>query len=313
VPIPSTIVLLMTQRGQSSFAIPASHGGGAITILEGTTTISLGSELPLWPAGAPGSEGTADRGPEIVAPLSMDQRVIAVSNIHNPSILVYLVPRDSATGAAMIVAPGGGHRFLSINTEGTNVAEYLNSIGVSAFVLKYRLGREPGSPYQAEVHALQDVQRAIRLVRSRAEEWRIDRARVGVMGFSAGAHVAVMAATRYDAGQADNPDPIERQASRPDFQALIYGGAWPETPTFNSDTPPTFLLGTDDDLLIPSSTMANLYLALKEEDVPAELHLYATGGHGFGLRHPPGPHPSMASWQHRLGDWLGDRGLLAKE
>ena len=275
--------------------------------------LTPGSEIRLWPAGAPGSEGTASRGAEIVAPLVQDQRVIAISNIHNPSLLAYLVPQDSATGAAMIVAPGGGHRFLSINTEGSNVAEYLNSIGVSAFVLKYRLGHEPGSPYQPEVHALLDAQRAIRLVRSRAAEFGIDPARVGIMGFSAGAHVAVMAATHYDAGQPEATDSIERQGCRPDFQALIYGGAWPAVPTFTPNTPPTFLLGTDDDPLIPSATMAQLYLALKEEDVPAELHIYATGGHGFGLRNPPAPHPSTRSWQVRLGDWLGDRGLLGRE
>jgi fermentation-respiration switch protein FrsA (DUF1100 family) len=111
------------------------------------------------------------------------------------------------------------------------------------------------------------------------------------------------------AGQPDALDPIDRLGCRPDFQALIYGGAWPEMPTFDVDTPPTFLLGADDDPLVPSSTLAALYLALKEENVPAELHIYATGGHGFGIRKPPAPHASAMTWQVRLADWLADRGL----
>src|SRR5271170_7752020 len=152
-----------------------------------------GDVLPLWPGGAPGSEAMGDRK-EVLTQPSKPGDSLKISNIHNPSLIVYFPPKEKATGAAMIVAPGGGHRFLSIDTEGTNVAEWLNSVGVAAFVLKYRLAKEPDSPYKVEVHPYADAQRAIRTIRARAEEWGVDAAGVGIMGFSAGGEVAVMAA-----------------------------------------------------------------------------------------------------------------------
>src|SRR5580700_6765748 len=145
---------------------------------------AFGDSVPLWANGAPGSEGMAGKQ-ELIIPAKPGDST-HLSNIHNPSLLVYLPPKDKATGAAMIVAPGGGHRFLSIDTEGTNVAEWLNSIGVAAFVLKYRLAREEGSPYKVEVDPYADAQRSIRMIRARANEWGVDTARVGIMGFSAG-------------------------------------------------------------------------------------------------------------------------------
>jgi endo-1,4-beta-xylanase len=209
----------------------------------------------------------------------------------------------------MIVAPGGGHRFLSIDTEGTNVAEWLRSIGVAAFVLKYRLAREDGSPYKVEVHPYADAQRAIRMLRSRAGEWRLDPARIGIMGFSAGGEVAALASTKYDAGKPDAADPIERQGSRPDFQILIYPGIRPEGVTVTKDTPPTFMLCADNDKG-PAAAIPALYLALKKEGVPAELHIYASGGHGFGLR-PNDPRPNViyATWALRLKEWMADVGM----
>jgi acetyl esterase/lipase len=269
---------------------------------------AFGTEIPLWPDGAPGSEGVTS--PEIVEPPQDERDHVRVRNVHTPSLTVFLAPKETATGAAMIVAPGGGHRWLSIDIEGYHVAEYLNSIGVSTFVLKYRLAREEGSPYQVEVHALQDAQRAIRLVRSRAAEWGVDPARLGMIGFSAGAQLTVLAATHFDDGQPDATDPVERQSSRPDFQALIYGGGRQlDTLRFTAQTPPAFLLGADDDRLV-SEHLPHLYLALKQAGVPVELHIYVSGGHGFGMRKPPKPVPSASTWQLRLADWLADRGLL---
>jgi len=265
-------------------------------------------QVPLWAGGAPGSEGMADKQEVIVPPAKAGDST-HLSNIHNPSLMVYLPPRDKATGAAMIVAPGGGHRFLSIDTEGTNVAEYLTSIGVAAFVLKYRLAREEGSPYKVEVHPYADAQRAIRMIRARSEEWNVNKAKIGIMGFSAGGEVAVLASTRYDAGKPDAADPIERQSSRPDFQILIYPGIRAETVTVTKDTPPTFMLAADNDKG-PSTAIPALYLALKTAGVHAELHIYNSGGHGFGLRNPdPRPNVIYSTWALRLKDWMADAGM----
>ena len=266
-----------------------------------------GESVPLWPNGAPGSETMAAR-PEVVTPAKPGDST-HVSSIHNPSLLVYLPPKDKATGAAMIVAPGGGHQFLSIDTEGTNVAEWLNSIGVAAFVLKYRLAREPGSPYKVEIHPYADAQRSIRMIRARAQEWNVDASRVGIMGFSAGGEVAVMASTRFDAGNADAADPIERQSSRPNFQILIYPGIQADKFQVTKDTPQTFMLAADNDKG-PSSAIPALYLALKSAGVPAEIHIYNSGGHGFGLRQPdPRPNVIYSTWALRLQDWMADIGM----
>jgi len=266
-----------------------------------------GERLPLWPNGAPGSEGMAGKQEVVIAAKPGDSTHL--SNIHDPSLLVYLPPKDKATGAAMIVAPGGGHRFLSIDTEGTNVAEWLSNAGVAAFVLKYRLAREEGSPYQVEVHALADAQRAIRMVRANAAEWGVNPAKVGIMGFSAGGELAVLAATRYDAGKPDAADPVERRSSRPDYQILIYPGIRAEAVEVDKNTPPAFLLAADNDKG-PSTAIPALYLALKKAGVRAEIHIYGSGGHGFGLRNPdPRPNVIYNTWVLRLQDWMADIGM----
>jgi len=266
-----------------------------------------GDSVPLWEKGAPGSEAFASK-PEVLTPARPgDSR--RVSSIHNPSLLVYLPPKEKATGAAMIVAPGGAHQFLSIDTEGINVAQWLNTIGVAAFVLKYRLAREADSPYQVEVHPFADAQRAIRMIRARAAEWGVDTNRIGIMGFSAGGEVALMASTRFDAGNASAAEPIERQSSRPNFQVLIYPGIQPKKFTVTADTPPTFLLAADNDKG-PSTAIPTLYLALKRAGVPAEVHIYNSGGHGFGLRQPdPRPNVIYSTWALRLQDWMADVGM----
>jgi acetyl esterase/lipase len=279
------------------------------TVATRAAGVPSSEEVPLWPNGAPGSEGMT--GQEIVEPPNAEHDYLKVSGIHNPSLVVRLAPKETATGAAVIVAPGGAHRFLAIDIEGYNVADYLTSIGVSAFILKYRLAREEGSPYKVEVHALQDGQRAVRLVRSRAAEWGVNPSRVAIMGFSAGAQLAALAATHGDVGNPGAVDPVDRLSSRPDYQILIYGGGPADGLNITADTPPAFLLGADDDRLA-TGRLPQLYLAFKRAGVPTELHIYVDGGHGFGIRKPPAPTPCASTWQLRLRDWLDDRGLLRR-
>ncbi len=266
------------------------------------------AEVLLWPNGAPGSEGKTS--PDVVESPNKDHGYLKVTNVHRPSLTVFLPPAEKASGAAMIIAPGGGHQFLNFDQEGTYVAEYLNSIGVAAFVLKYRLAREPGSTYKIEEHALADGQRAIRLLRSRAAEWNLNPARIGIMGFSAGGEVAALAATRFDAGKPDTSDAVDRQSSRPDFDALIYPGIRANDYTIPKDMPVTFLLCADNDRG-PSTALSALYPMLKAAGIQTEVHAYATGGHGFGINpNTRNPSPAATSWQLRLGDWLKQIGML---
>ena len=231
-----------------------------------------------------------------------------VTQVHNPTITVYLPPRDKATGAAVVICPGGGHRYLAIDHEGTDIARWATSKGMAGFVLKYRLARAEGSKYKVETHALDDAKRAVRLVRSRAAEWGVDPARVGMIGFSAGGEVAALAGTRFDSGSEGAADPIDRLSSRPSFVVLVYPGIRPETLTVNKETPPTFLVHADDDRL-GADRSANFYLALKKAGVPAELHIYTKGGHGFGMRDN---HLPVSSWPARLEEWMTERGFLRK-
>ncbi len=279
-----------------------------VLLLCGVSIAAAPNEIRLWPNGAPGSEGKT--AAEVVEAPNKDHGYLKVTNVHQPSLTVFLPSADKATGAGMIIAPGGGHAFLNFDQEGTYVAEYLNSIGVAAFVLKYRLAREPGSTYKIEEHALADGQRAIRLLHARASEWNLNPARIGIMGFSAGGEVAALAATRFDAGKPDSSDPIERQSSRPDFDALIYPGIRANTYTIPKEMPVTFLLCADNDRG-PSTALSALYPMLKAAGVQTEVHVYATGGHGFGINpNTRNPSPAATTWQLRLGDWLKQIGML---
>src|SRR5262249_13757426 len=178
-------------------------------------------DIPLWPAGAPGFE--AKKGEAELKKMQSGGEY-TYANVHNPSVAAFLPPSDKATGAAIVICPGGGHSSLWVVHEGYSPAKWLSEQGVACFVLKYRLAREKGSPYKIEEHALQDGQRAIRLVRSRAKEWGVDPQRVGIMGFSAGGELASLVSARGDAGKPDAEDAVERQGSRPNFQVLIYPG-----------------------------------------------------------------------------------------
>jgi beta-galactosidase len=251
----------------------------------------------LWPNGVPGSDG--NQAPETLRINSLGEKI--VSNVHNPSISAFLPVGDTIPHPAVIVLPGGGHTELWMDHEGYNVAGYLAGHGVAAFVLKYRLARAPGSHYSLERDSLADVQRAIRLVRSRSTEWHLDPDRVGVMGFSAGGELAALAATRYGEAGAGAADPVGRQSSRPDFQVLVYP-AMPQEMRISAQTPPAFLLAGADDRPAISQGLASLYVELRKAGVPAELHIYAGAGHGFGLR--ASNTGAVAEWPRRFLDWL---------
>ena len=262
-------------------------------------------EIPLWPNGAPGSEGKTN--PEAVAISKSGE--ISVWSIHNPSITPYLPPKEKATGTAILVIPGGGHRVLAITHEGYNVAEWLSARGIAAFVLKHRLARETNSTYQIEREALWDTQRAMRLIRSRAQEWGIDPARIGAIGFSAGGELVNFACERFDAGKPDASDPVERQPSRPNFQAMIYPGtSWKIQPT--NGYPPVFLACSYTDRKDISEGLAEAYLRFKRAGIPAELHIYSSGGHGFGLRET-NKRP-VGTWASRFEEWMADSGFVKR-
>jgi acetyl esterase/lipase len=261
------------------------------------------AEIPLWPAGAPGSEGKTAK--ELVTTSASGE--LSVSSIHSPSITPYLPAKDKATGTAVLVIPGGGHRVLAITHEGYNVGEWLRDRGIAAFVLKHRLAREAGSTYRIDAESFADTQRAIRLIRSRAREWNIDATRLGAMGFSAGGELVALAGMRFDAGDAASAEAIDRQPSRPDFLGLIYPGRSGDIqPT--KDTPPAFLACAYNDRPDISEGLADAYLRFKRAGVPAELHIYGTGGHGFGLRQTN--RRPVGGWMIRFEEWLADSGFL---
>jgi acetyl esterase/lipase len=276
-----------------------------------TTSARAESKVELlWPQGAPDAKGQSDND--------------------KPTLAISLPPADKANGAAVVVCPGGGYGGLAMSYEGIEVGEWFNSFGVAAFVLKYR---HKGSGYQHPA-PLQDAQRAIRTVRARAGEWKVNPQRIGIMGFSAGGHLASSAGTHFDAGKPDSPDPVERVGCRPDFLILCYPvisltagythqgskknllGENPDPKLVESlsselqvtsETPPTFLFLTDADTGVPAENSVAFYLALRKAKVPAEMHIYEKGPHGVGLGRKL---PAVASWPALCVDWLRGRGLL---
>jgi acetyl esterase/lipase len=257
-------------------------------------------EIPLWPNGAPGFESRRNE-----PPVAKDYWI---ANIHNPSLTVYLPQKEKATGAAVVICPGGGHRLLVFNAEGDDPARYLASIGVTAFALKYRLGREQGSPYSIEKHAREDGLRAMRLVRSRAKEWNIDPQRVGMMGFSAGGEVVSMVAFAPGKGDPNAADEIDRADSRPDFLIMIYPGPLAIPDVVPVGAPPAFLLAANDDQCCSPPVM-KLLQRYRDAKIPVEAHIYTQGSHGFNM----GNRSRLASikgWPQRLADWLADNHFL---
>jgi acetyl esterase/lipase len=268
--------------------------------------------IKLWPGKAPGE--TKDIGPEKVTPPKNDKDVKRVGNVSEPTITVYAPPKDKANGTAVVVAPGGGYSILAIEHEGTQVCEWLNSLGVTAVLLKYRVPKRPGQTPD-NLAMVQDAQRAITLVRSKQTELGIDPTRVGMLGFSAGGHLtACTALTKKRMYEpADKADEVF--SHEPNFAILVYPAyltdkAGKLKPEFEvkPDSPPMFFAHSSDDPVTSEGSVA-LYMALTKNKVPAELHLYASGGHGYGMRKTGNP---SASWPDRAGDWLKSRGLLDK-
>ena len=263
-------------------------------------------EVLLWPNGAPGSEGVTAK--EHYSPPSARSPHGHYAPVHYPSVFVFLPPKELATGAAVLICPGGGFNTLTIDHEGRDIAKWFNRIGVAAFVVKYRLPKTPGFPNYTMDTAIGDVTRAIRLVRSRAGDWGVDPQRIGLMGFSAGGAVAAYAGFRYDAGNATASDPIERASSRPDFEVLVYPGTMAAAYTVPKDAPPLFLTAAYGDSG-PARNVVKIFLAYKDANVSAEMHVYANGVHGFALE--PTDHP-VGTWNTRLQDWLEDLKLIPK-
>jgi acetyl esterase/lipase len=274
--------------------------------------------VPLWPEGVP--DAIANGGPEVVA----DGRI---SNVHQPTLTPYL-PKRRQVGTAVIICPGGGYQRLAIEKEGRDVAQWLDSLGVTAFVLKYRL-KEYGHPAP-----LRDVLRAIRIVRENAAAWRVDPARIGVLGFSAGGHLAATAGTLFDAAEGRTGASIDRVSARPDFMLLVYpvitlAGPYVHAGSRDNllgtnpppnllerlspdlqvtvNTPPAFLVHGGTDQAVAPENSVLFYTALRRAGVPAELHVYERGPHGFGLARDQGP---ISEWTARAAEWLAARGLL---
>uniref|UniRef100_Q01Z09 Putative endo-1,4-beta-xylanase B n=1 Tax=Solibacter usitatus (strain Ellin6076) TaxID=234267 RepID=Q01Z09_SOLUE len=263
-----------------------------------------GEEIRLWPNGAPGS--VKETAPEVFAASDNPKLPKQFTVVHYPSVYAFLPPKEKANGMAVVIAPGGGHSQLVIAKEGWDIAEWMNNQGIAAFVLKYRLAKAKDSHYTVERDALADTTRAMRLVRSRAKEFGVDPARIGFIGFSAGGYLAALIETRFDAGNDSSPDPIERAGSRPDFDIIVYPGYAAGSITVPKNAPPAFLACADND---PSHvvTTVNLYLDLQKQGISSEMHIYASGGHGFGIK--PSALP-VSSWPDRLKEWMVERKFL---
>jgi len=254
--------------------------------------------IPLWKKGAPGFESR--RGE------TEQHQDWWYKNIHNPSLTVFAPAAGQANGTAVIVAAGGGHRQLVFNAEGVEPAQYLASLGITAFALKYRLFREPGSTYTID-NTAEDIRRAMRTVRARAAEWHIDPERIGVMGFSAGGEVAALVAYPPGAGDAQSPDPVERLSARPNFEILVYPGPLGIPDPVPADSPPLFLAGAADDESV-GDVLFDLARKYHAAHAPIELHIYAQGKHAFNMGQRS-QYVSVRNWPQRLAEWLADRGL----
>ena len=255
--------------------------------------------IPLWSQGAPGFESRKD--------IPEEARDYWVRRINNPTITVFLPPREKATGAAVVVAPGGGFHELVYVNEGVHAAQFFNSIGVAAFVLKYRLPGEENSPYTMD-NVRQDAYRAMRLVRSRAAEWQIDPHRVGMMGFSAGGALVSLVAYAPGNGDPAAPDPIDRLNGKPDFQILVFPGG-PVPQTIGADAPPSFLIVANDDEYGCDKVTLGIFEKLRAAGVRTEAVFLAQGKHAFNMDERPNLLTVM-HWPQQLADWMHDSGLL---
>lgn len=255
--------------------------------------------IPLWKNGAPGFENRRD--------IPEEAHSYWVRNINNPSVTVFLPEKGKANGCAVVVAPGGGFRELVYHAEGEQAAEFLNSIGVTVFVLKYRLPHENDSPYTSE-NVQQDAYRAVRLVRSQASEFSIDPNRIGILGFSAGGTVVMMVAFDKGDGDQNAPDLIDRANGRPNFLMMVY--PWGKVPErISDDTPPTFLICANDDEYDCDEVTLDLLQKLRAANVPVEAIILAKGKHAFNMG-DRSPLKTINTWPQRMADWMSDSGFL---
>lgn len=288
--------------------------GWAVLLCMASTVNSAETKvLQLWPDGAPGETGQI---PPEEAITSGEPAVTRIHNVSDPTIQLHLASKGKANGCAVVVCPGGAYNILAYDKEGTEVADWLNSLGVTAVVLKYRVPRR--DKQQPHTAPLQDVQRAIRMTRASAESWQIDPDRIGVLGFSAGGHLTVMAGTHWGEKTYEAIDEADRSSCRPDFLVPIYPAYLgdPDDPdrlsplvNVTKDMPPTFIAITYDDK-DRAIFAALLFVALKKAGIPAELHVYAKGGHGYGLR--PSDNP-VSNWPKRCEAWLRVSGFLDRQ
>ncbi len=278
--------------------------------------------VEIWPGKVPEESGNI--GPErIRTSPKLDRKQVEVTEqtrlitaVTNPTLTVYRPPKDKETGTAMLICPGGGYWDLYWQLEGEEVAAWLNSIGITGIILKYRVPRRPDEPKgEPARRPLQDAQRAISLVRSKASQWGIHPERIGIVGFSAGGHLAIATATSFDKRTYEPIDDVDRISCRPDFAIPVYSGYLKakdkdevapglKIPT---GTPPIFLVHGGEDIISPPEHSVLMYLALKRAGVPAELHVYANTAHDFGVRTNDRPY---STWTARCADWLRDSGLL---
>ncbi len=290
----------------------------ALFVFLAILTAKASEPIALWPNGAPGEKGDIGAEGDMTKPgegLVAGKPVVRLGNVSNPTITLYRPAEGTDTGAAVLVCPGGGYRILAMDLEGTEVCQWLNSTGVTAVLLKYRVPARKGLERYAA--PLQDAQRALGLVRSRAAEWRIDPNRIGILGFSAGGNLSALASTRYEKRAYERVDDADRASCRPDFAILIYpaylvrkeGPELAPEITVTSNTPPTFLAQAEDDPVHVENCLF-YYLALKNAKVPAEMHLYARGGHGYGLRESGN---AVTSWPKRAEEWMRGLGVLDRK
>jgi acetyl esterase/lipase len=279
-------------------------------------TASASEPMALWPKGAPGEKGGIGVEKDTTKPgdgLIGGKRVVRLGNVSIPTLTLYRPSKHKDTGAAVVVCPGGGYNILAMDLEGTEVCQWLNSIGVTGVLLKYRVPARKGLERYAA--PLQDAQRALGLVRFHAAEWHIDPKRIGIMGFSAGGHLSAIASTRFEKRTYEPVDEADQVSCRPDFTMLVYpaylirkeGPELSPELAVTSNTPPTFIVQAEDDH-VPVENSLFYYLALKKAGVPAELHLFANGGHGYGLRESD---KAVISWPKRAGEWMRKLGVLA--
>ena len=252
--------------------------------------------IPLWKNGAPGFENKRTEKEEA--------KDYWVKNVHHPSLTVFKPAEGTSNGTAVVVCPGGGHRLLVYTAEGVEPAEFLNKLGVTVFVLKYRLAREDGSPYSLNKVIREDGLRAIRLVRSLAKEYKLDSNKIGMMGFSAGGEVVTAVAYASGVGDASAKDPIDRLNGKPDFQILVYPGPLGIPDKVPDDAPPAFVVAANDDPCCSISTL-NVLVRYREAKRPVEAHLYTKGDHAFNMG-KRSPLKSIQVWPQRLAEWLGD-------